>query len=143
MSQYSFGQVSWESAAAAFGKKTNKTPPDKIILDSSPDFDGQNDVVMGGTEEEEDDVVPMDIDVTAIPEKFICCITLSVMQEPVIDLVDGKSFEREAIVQWLQTNNTSPWTKSPLSLANLRPNPKLREEIRAFREAHPGLDWDD
>ncbi|KAA6371328.1 MAG: hypothetical protein EZS28_033145, partial [Streblomastix strix] len=47
-------------------------------------------------------------------EGFICPITQEIMVDPVI-AEDGISYEREAIVDWLKVNKTSPITRQRMS----------------------------
>lgn len=65
------------------------------------------------------------------PETFLCCITQTVMQDPVMD-PEGNTYERHAIEQWL-TNRCaqSPITRSPLYPYQLAPNRALRDLIQA------------
>jgi serine/threonine protein kinase len=48
-----------------------------------------------------------------IPDGFICPITQDVMRDPVM-LMDGHSYERKAIVDWLKRSNRSPLTNEEL-----------------------------
>lgn len=64
----------------------------------------------------------------ATPASFLCSITHQVMKDPVID-GDGNSFERVAIEKWLAANGTSPVTRLPMTLSDLRPNRALKELI--------------
>ncbi|KAJ3123163.1 hypothetical protein HK098_002128 [Nowakowskiella sp. JEL0407] len=50
------------------------------------------------------------------------------MNDPVIDR-EGQSYERAAIVQWLQTNNSSPLSRKPIKLDDLVPNRALKTLI--------------
>eukprot|EP01047_Picozoa_sp_COSAG01_P075499 COSAG01_NODE_12955_length_1657_cov_2.930680_2_plen_162_part_00 len=52
-------------------------------------------------------------DIRIIPDSFNCPITKSIMRDPVTT-ADGHSYEREAIQEWLQRNDTSPLTGAPL-----------------------------
>lgn len=65
------------------------------------------------------------------PQYFICPITHNIMSDPYVDN-EGNSYEKIAIEQWLIRNNTSPITRSPLSISNLKPNRSLKEAIEAF-----------
>ena len=56
-----------------------------------------------------------------LPVYPICPITNDVMIDPVIDY-EGNTYERSAILKWLQINNTSPVTRSPLRVDQLIPN---------------------
>lgn len=69
--------------------------------------------------------------VTVIPQSYYCPITQEIFKDPVID-PDGNSYEREAIEDWLARNSTSPITRRPLTLNDLRPNRALKESIEAF-----------
>jgi hypothetical protein len=63
---------------------------------------------------------------------FICPITQELMVDPVID-PDGNSYERKAIEGWLRQNNTSPITRAPLAITDLRPNRALKQAIDEYR----------
>ncbi|CAF5010581.1 unnamed protein product, partial [Rotaria sp. Silwood1] len=67
-----------------------------------------------------------------IPASFLCPITHELMIDPVID-PDGNSYERSAINDWLKQHSTSPITRTPLHLNDLRPNRALRESIEEYR----------
>jgi hypothetical protein len=54
-----------------------------------------------------------------------CPITGEMMIDPVI-CVDGHTYERAAILNWLSSHNTSPMTGLPLASKNLIPNIALR-----------------
>ena len=45
----------------------------------------------------------------SIPESILCPITQEIRTEPVIDN-EGNSYEKKAIYNWLENNNTSPIT---------------------------------
>lgn len=68
---------------------------------------------------------------------FYCPITEEVMIDPVVD-PEGNSYERAAIVAWLQQNSTSPITRSPLRIDQLIPNRSLRSAIED-EKANGGL----
>ena len=70
----------------------------------------------------------------SIPDEFLCPITLEIMKDPVSDN-EGNSYEREAVEDRLKRGNTtSPITKQPLQLTDLRPNRLLREVIKRWQE---------
>ena len=56
------------------------------------------------------------------------------MTDPVSTL-DGFTYEREAITEWLRTKDTSPLTGGTLESKTLVPNLSLRSIIRRFVEA--------
>ena len=67
-----------------------------------------------------------------IPTAFLCPITHELMRDPVI-LVDGHTYERRAIVDWLDLGKvTSPVTNEQLQNAVLIPNYALRSAISLF-----------
>mmetsp|Transcript_6365 Transcript_6365/g.3599 ORF Transcript_6365/g.3599 Transcript_6365/m.3599 type:complete len:95 (+) Transcript_6365:49-333(+) len=61
-------------------------------------------------------------------ESYYCPITQQLMEDPVID-PEGISYERAAIEDWLRKDPTSPVTRSPLQVSDLRPNRALRDII--------------
>lgn len=66
-----------------------------------------------------------------IPESFLCPITHNIMCNPHIDN-DGNTYEYNAILQWLENNNTSPITRNYLHYSHLKPNRSLLELIINF-----------
>jgi len=63
----------------------------------------------------------------------VCPIAQTVMREPVT-AADGVTYERAAILNWLQTGHTvSPVTGSPLAHPGLKPNAALADAIRRFK----------
>ena len=56
----------------------------------------------------------------------ICPITFEVMREPVIDH-EGNTYEKSAILEWIQRDHRSPITRNPLSAEQLIPNRALLE----------------
>lgn len=66
----------------------------------------------------------------SLPENFICPITQDIMTDPVI-CSDGITYEKNAIVRWLQSNNTSPVTRKYIS-NTLIPNIALRNTIQDY-----------
>ncbi|MGA0241876.1 MAG: putative Ig domain-containing protein [Candidatus Marinamargulisbacteria bacterium] len=55
------------------------------------------------------------------------------MTDPVITM-DGHTYEREAIEQWVKQNGTDPNTRKPLSIDRLFPNRVLRDVIEAYNQ---------
>ncbi|XP_059278842.1 U-box domain-containing protein 15-like isoform X1 [Lycium ferocissimum] len=65
----------------------------------------------------------------AIPNEFLCPITLQIMTDPVI-ISTGQTYERESIQQWLDSNHhTCPKTGEPLTHSSLAPNFALKNLI--------------
>lgn len=75
-----------------------------------------------------DDVTRED---TPLEREFLCPIQHTIMIDPVVDR-DGYSYERRAIVQWLEKNRRSPFTRKPLSESHLRPNRALKAVIQRY-----------
>ena len=73
-----------------------------------------------------------------VPEDYICPITTEIMTDPVSAL-DGFTYERAAITEWLRTKDTSPKTGTKLESKALIPNHSLRSMIRAFSETGAAL----
>lgn len=61
---------------------------------------------------------------------FCCPITHNIMIDPYIDN-EGNSYEYEAIIRWLQSNNTSPITRNYLDISHLKPNRALKDIINS------------
>ena len=70
-----------------------------------------------------------------MPASFVCPLTNKLMEEPVQD-PEGNTYERSAIELWLQTNDTSPVTRQPLTVAALAPNHALRSAIEDHLKAN-------
>ena len=68
-----------------------------------------------------------------VPDDYICPITSEIMTDPVSTL-DGFTYERAAITEWLRTKDTSPKTGTKLESKALIPNHSLRSVIRSFVE---------
>lgn len=63
---------------------------------------------------------------------MICPITQELINDPVIG-PSGNNYERDAIVKWLETNQSSPLTREPLSPDQLYPNKILKSYRRCQR----------
>ena len=57
--------------------------------------------------------------------EYVCPITAEIMTDPVSTL-DGFTYERTAITEWLRTNDTSPSTGAKLESKRLIPNVTVR-----------------
>lgn len=69
----------------------------------------------------------------AIPNEFICPITLNIMEFPMATRLGG-NFERAAIAAWLhQGHNQCPLTRMPLRLSDLIHNRFLAVKIAHWR----------
>jgi len=63
-----------------------------------------------------------------VPDGFLCPITHSIMSDPVL-ASDGRTYEREAIIEWLEKHSTSPVTREELTSTALISNYALRDVI--------------
>mmetsp|Transcript_36242 Transcript_36242/g.102121 ORF Transcript_36242/g.102121 Transcript_36242/m.102121 type:complete len:95 (+) Transcript_36242:3-287(+) len=68
---------------------------------------------------------------------FVCPITHDIMEDPVI-AGDGHTYERRAIIRWLEHHDTSPTTNLQLHTTTLLPNIALRKAIQDFRALQSG-----
>jgi hypothetical protein len=68
-----------------------------------------------------------------LPDSFYCPITLELIRKPVID-PDGKTYERDAISNWIRVHGTSPVTRNALALNQLRSNEALCDLIEIEKE---------
>ena len=69
-----------------------------------------------------------------MPDEYICPITSEIMTDPVTTL-DGFTYERAAITEWLRTKDISPKTGATLESKALIPIHSLRSVTRNFTEA--------
>lgn len=67
-----------------------------------------------------------------IPAAFLCPITCDVMVDPHF-AADGHTYERAAILEWLQNHQTSPMTGATLDTVELIPNRTLKAQVDAYR----------
>lgn len=68
-----------------------------------------------------------------IPDEFLCPLTSDVMKQPLMTR-SGMSFEREAIIAWLQDGNLKcPVTRKYMNLSDLIPNKALEKQIAFWR----------
>ena len=67
------------------------------------------------------------------PDAFFCPLTHQLMDDPVVD-PEGNTYERQAIISWLNKSLTSPITRNPLTQAELIPNRALKEAIQNMRQ---------
>ena len=68
----------------------------------------------------------------ACPDEFRCPITQEIMADPVLAM-DGNTYERSAITEWLKKNPTSPITRQPMRLEDLKTNRALLQSIERFK----------
>ena len=66
-------------------------------------------------------------------DNLMCPITLALFRDPVV-AEDGHTYEREAIVRWIDQSGDSPLTKQPLTVEALRPNYVMRRMVERFEQ---------
>lgn len=71
-------------------------------------------------------------DQSNIPEEFLCPLTLEIMVDPIMNR-EGHSYERSAIVTWLNTNTTCPLTRKPMRISDFISNRLLQSKIQSWR----------
>lgn len=80
----------------------------------------------------------------AIPKGFLCPLSSKVMDEPVLCILDGNSYEKSEITNYLKVNKASPMTEAPMRVRQsinevLFPNHALQTNIEAFKIEYPEL----
>jgi uncharacterized protein YegL len=76
-------------------------------------------------------------DYSAVIASITCPITQEVMTDPVQGN-DGQTYERSAIVNWLNRNNTSPLTKQPMFVSDLKVNAAIRFLVDKYHSGQFG-----
>ncbi|CAF4854591.1 unnamed protein product [Rotaria sp. Silwood1] len=64
---------------------------------------------------------------------LVCPITFTLFCDPVV-AEDGHTYERQAVIDWIQQNSTSPLTREPITIAGLRSNHIVRNLVDEFRK---------
>lgn len=62
------------------------------------------------------------------PAGFYCPLTMELMNDPVID-AEGNTFEKEAILAWLERSSLSPLTRNHMLVTDLRTISDLPEKL--------------
>lgn len=101
-------------------------------LDSDSDSDADSDADSGwlGKRKKEEPQLSNKKQKVEI-DAFSCPILYQKMKDPVI-CCDGHTYERKAIEQWLENNNTSPLTNKVLTSKKLTTNYALKNAIEEF-----------
>ena len=60
-----------------------------------------------------------------------CPITFHLFEDPVI-AEDGNTYERSAIILWIQHNHTSPLTRETITVEGLRPNRIVKQLVDEY-----------
>ena len=69
----------------------------------------------------------------------LCPINHTTFKEPYAG-PDHQTYEKDAIERWLTNHNTSPITRSPLHLYQMREDVTMKKLIAAFESHHVGED---
>lgn len=69
-----------------------------------------------------------------IPDRqdLICPITLCLFHDPVL-AGDGHVYERNAIIQWIEQQGTSPLTRQPLNVNDLCSEDNIKQLCQSYR----------
>jgi len=74
-----------------------------------------------------------ELEIKEVPERFLCNLTQTVMDDPVSDPVNPRVFcDRKHLVRCVDENGTNPFTNTPLTAEQLVPNNGLRKRIERF-----------
>ena len=68
------------------------------------------------------------------PDAFLCPITFDIMDEPVFLVESGHTFEKVALQEWLQNNNTCPLTQTELITKQFVTNWSLKKAIEEWKQ---------
>jgi hypothetical protein len=71
---------------------------------------------------------------TTPDDSLLCPITLELFRDPVL-AQDGHTYERQAIVEWIEKNGRSPITDQQLSLEHLYPNYAIKKAFDHFEKS--------
>ena len=65
--------------------------------------------------------------------ELVCPITKEAVKDPLVCLVDGFTYEREAITTWIEKNKTSPLTRKSVNIDDLVSPSQLVNELRTTK----------
>ena len=70
------------------------------------------------------------------PQRFVCPLTLDVMENPVVHKATGQTYEKKAILEWVYLHGkaTCPLTRKPLHPSDLQDDEALQYEISQWKE---------
>jgi hypothetical protein len=66
------------------------------------------------------------------PEHLTCMLTATLFEDPVI-APSGHTFEKWALLEWLERNPTDPMTREPLTKDQLYPNRAVLEAVDDYK----------
>ena len=68
-----------------------------------------------------------------IPNEYVCPLTLEMFEQPFMTRYEH-SFERDAIVQWISSNEDCPLTRKKLTFKDILPNRALQANIQNWKQ---------
>ena len=68
-----------------------------------------------------------------VPEWLKCPLSQELFDDPVLLIVDSRTYERSSIEAWLARHGASPFTRAPARATDLVPNLAVRAAADAFR----------
>ncbi|KAG7365357.1 U-box domain containing protein [Nitzschia inconspicua] len=77
-----------------------------------------------------------------VPQRYLCPLTLDVLKDPVLSKY-GHTYERSAILQWLQEHETCPISRKPLTPRYLISNHSLKLQIKKWKSNSATKDCSD
>ncbi len=70
-----------------------------------------------------------------VPHYLKCPISHELMRDPVTAR-DGRTYERESIVEWLSNHSTSPFTRQKIRIEDLFTNLNIRDAVQDYIDEH-------
>ncbi|DBA84503.1 TPA: hypothetical protein ACH3X1_006121 [Trebouxia sp. C0004] len=80
-------------------------------------------------------IVPEHLEDVEVPDSFKCPITFGIMKEPATTR-SGLTYDRPAIMRWIQQHRRDPTTAQKLKAHHLSPNLSLRTVIQSWIDSH-------
>lgn len=68
-----------------------------------------------------------------IPESLLCPIAQEVMEDPMMIIVCGHTFEKDVIEAWLKKNSSCPLCKKEADMTKLQRNFALKNIISEYK----------
>ena len=84
-------------------------------------------------------VLPGDFDDADAPDALVCPITQCLMTEPALVVSSGRTYERAAIVRWIQQHGVDPLDRgNVLRVDQLAPNLAVRQMVETWARQRCG-----
>ena len=79
-------------------------------------------------------------DDSGAPDALVCPITQQLMREPALVITTGRTYERGALMQWIDEHGTDPLDRERhLQASDLAPNLAVRQLVELWAREHGGL----